>query len=257
MLGTAVSGGCSSKPVQLRILSYNIHHGEGIDGQFDLPRLARVISQANPDLVALQEVDQRTRRADGIDQAAELGRLTGLHAVFGEAMPYQGGSYGEAVLSRWPILGSTNHALPSQPRSEPRAALEVRVRLPGSSQVIRFIGTHLDHQSDSTNRLDQSAQILRALMNADGPILLVGDLNAERDKAEIRMLLDGGFADLGPEGDTFPSEDPDVRIDYILARPPNQWVVVERRVLDERIASDHRPILVVLELLEPKSDIDN
>lgn len=245
----AAGSGCSTKPVQLRILSYNIHHGEGIDGRFDLPRLARVISRANPDLVALQEVDQGTHRAHGVDQAAELGRLTGLHAVFGQAMPYQGGSYGEAVLSRWPILGSTNHALPNQPGSEPRAALEIRVRPPGTSQIVRFIGTHLDHQSHPTDRLEQSAQILRALEHADEPILLVGDLNAEKSTAEIRQLFDGGFVDLGPRACTYPSETPEIRIDYVLARPANQWVVVEQRVLDERVASDHRPILVVLELI--------
>ncbi|MEX1223844.1 MAG: endonuclease, partial [Pirellulales bacterium] len=72
----------ADEAVRLRVLTCNIHHGEGTDGEFDLPRLAKVITDARPDLVALQEVDNKTRRADGVDQAAKLGELTGLHARF-------------------------------------------------------------------------------------------------------------------------------------------------------------------------------
>src|SRR5688572_3660564 len=83
---------------RLRVLTYNIHHGEGTDARFDLERLARIIREARPDLVALQEVDRRTRRASGVDQAAELGRLTGMNVVFGKAMDHDGGEYGQAIL---------------------------------------------------------------------------------------------------------------------------------------------------------------
>ena len=65
---------------ELRVLSYNIHHGRGTDGAIDLPRIARVIAATRPDLVALQEVDRGTGRANGVDQADALGELTGLAA---------------------------------------------------------------------------------------------------------------------------------------------------------------------------------
>src|SRR5688500_8381796 len=74
-----------------RVLSYNIHHGEGTDRKFDLERLAKIIRAAEPDVVALQEVDRKTRRASGVDQAAELGKLTDMHVEFGNAMNYSGG----------------------------------------------------------------------------------------------------------------------------------------------------------------------
>ena len=90
-------------PTILRVLTYNIHHGEGMDGRFDLPRLAGIMTSADPDLIALQEVDQGTERAGGVDQVAELGRLTGMRPVFGKAMDFQGGAYGVGVLSRKPI----------------------------------------------------------------------------------------------------------------------------------------------------------
>src|SRR5687768_6315860 len=85
-------------PRVVRVLTYNIHHGEGTDRRFDLERLAAVIKSVNPDLVGLQEVDEKTARSNGVDQAARLGELTGMHAIFGKAMDYQGGAYGLAIL---------------------------------------------------------------------------------------------------------------------------------------------------------------
>ena len=87
----------------LRVLAYNIHHGEGMDGRLDLERIAALIREVDPDLVTLQEVDSVTSRTNAIDQAAELGRLTGLKPVFGRFMSYQGGAYGMALLSKWEI----------------------------------------------------------------------------------------------------------------------------------------------------------
>src|ERR1700724_2661395 len=83
----------------LRVLTYNIHHGEGTDGRFDLSRLARVMKSVQPDVIALQEVDRGTERSGGVDQLAELARLTDMHAEFGKAMDYSGGGYGVAWLS--------------------------------------------------------------------------------------------------------------------------------------------------------------
>src|SRR5690242_8494338 len=83
-------------PAALRVLSYNIHHGEGTDGKLDLDRIAAVIKAQKPDLVAVQEVDRNTKRTNQVDQAAVLGKLTGLHAAFARAIDLQGGEYGQA-----------------------------------------------------------------------------------------------------------------------------------------------------------------
>src|SRR5258707_15896745 len=104
LLALVWPGRLLAAPVVVRVLTYNIHHGEGTDGEFDLPRLANVIKSVEPDLVALQEVDEATERASGVDELAELGRLTGMHTAFGKAMDFQGGAYGVGVLSRWSIL---------------------------------------------------------------------------------------------------------------------------------------------------------
>ncbi len=106
------ASGHAAKPVRVRVLTYNIHHGAGTDGKTDLARTAGAIKRLTPDLVALQEVDKATTRSRGVDQAAELGRLTGMHFAFGKAMDFAGGQYGEAILSRYPLMEIQVHSLP-------------------------------------------------------------------------------------------------------------------------------------------------
>ena len=91
-------------PVRVTVLTYNIYHGEDANGGSTLDAVAKVINSLKPDLVALQEVDNKTTRAKGLDLTAELSQRTGMQGVFGKAMDFAGGGYGEAVLSRLPIL---------------------------------------------------------------------------------------------------------------------------------------------------------
>src|SRR5258708_24205877 len=107
-------------PGTLRVLTYNIHHGEGTDGRFDLWRLAEVMKSVQPDVVALQEVDRGTERSSSVDQLAELERLTHMHAEFGKAMDFSGGSYGVARLCAWPLRRTGNPPPPGPPDRQPR-----------------------------------------------------------------------------------------------------------------------------------------
>src|SRR5471030_2775271 len=154
-------------PLTLRVLTYNIHHGEGMDGRFDLSRLAGVVTSIHPDLVALQEVDEGTERASGVDELAELARLTDLHAVFGKAMDYWGGEYGVAVLSRWPLLRTHNDPLPNLAEHEPRTALTVEVAVGDGGPRIAFTSTHFDQARDPENRLAQARYLTERLVRDD------------------------------------------------------------------------------------------
>ncbi len=87
---------------QLRILTYNVHHCQGTDGKFDYNRIAKIINDLRPDVVALQEVDRKTNRSSGVDQAAVLAELTGLHHAFDRAIDFDSAQYGLAILSRLP-----------------------------------------------------------------------------------------------------------------------------------------------------------
>ena len=233
---------------RVRVLTYNIHHGEGEDRKFDLERIAKVILAVKPDVVALQEVDQKTKRASGVDQAAELGRLTGMHHVFGKAMDYSGGGYGEAILSRWKFVSTKNHLLPATPGHEPRAAIAATVRINDDGPAFTFIGTHLDHTRDPKNRIDQVKEINRVFEPNDEPLILAGDLNATPEKDEIKLLLEKWTSAAGDKGEaTYPSAKPSVQIDYVMFRPAKRWKVIEVKVIEEKLASDHRPVLAVLE----------
>jgi len=231
----------------VRVLSFNILHGETMKGDFDLEQIARVIRQAEPDLVAMQEVDLYTGRSGSLDLASELGLLTRMVPLFGSAMPYDGGEYGEGILSRFSFLSSRNHALPAGEGKEPRAALEVRLILK-SGDTIAFVGTHFDHTGD-VDRINQATELRDILSEVDLPHLVAGDLNATPDSRCMEILfsdLEPGCVDLAP---TFPSDGPRVKIDYILYGPPDRWRVLESRVICDTVASDHCALLSVLELL--------
>jgi len=126
-----LTGCVSEHPVTVRVLTYNIHHGEGMDGQIDLERIAAVIRETEADLVALQEVDRGVERTSRADQPGHLGELAGMHAVFEKNIAYQGGEYGNAVLSRFPVEHHQNHHLPRLLPNEQRGLLEVHVRAGG------------------------------------------------------------------------------------------------------------------------------
>lgn len=242
-LGTISMMPTSPVASTLTVMSYNVHHGEGTDGRLDLARIARVITEAKPDLVALQELDVRVGRSDNVDQAAELARLTGMAGAFGQAIPLDGGAYGVGVLSRFPIVAEQNRPLPGSPEREARTSLHVVVEVPSIGRV-HFVSTHFDHKSRD-DRAHQ-AKILADWLHDDVNTLVAGDLNDVASGSSVRPLF-RRFLDAGAQaGPTYPAHRPDVRIDFILARPSDAWEVIETRVPDEPVASDHRPLVVVL-----------
>ena len=247
------AGGCAGEklgsPRRVAVLTYNIYHGEDANGGSNLDAVAGIINSLRPDLVALQEVDNKTARAKGLDLTAELSRRTGMQGVFGKAMDYDGGGYGEAVLSRHPIIETKNNPLPHGAKAEPRAALEIHIELPGGVKMA-FVGTHLDHQWDQSNRMMQAGRIMELYENYNLPIVLAGDFNATAGSDPIN-LLGRQWSDVAEDDSqpTFPSTKPAIRIDYIMYKPKDRWKVVEVRVIDEKVDSDHCPVFAVLELL--------
>jgi endonuclease/exonuclease/phosphatase family metal-dependent hydrolase len=236
-------------PPRIRVLTYNIHHGEGADGKFDLERVAAVIKTTEPDIVALQEVDVKTKRSSGVNQSAELAKLTATNHAFGKALDFGGGSYGVAILTRWKIENAKTHSLPGSDKREPRAALSVALRINDTGPAFTFIATHLDHAADNNDRVAQCNK-LSELFAADdaGPAILAGDLNAQSKDAEVKSLLEKWTAAGAGKGLlTFPSDKPAIEIDHVLLRPAKSWRVIEVKVIEEKVASDHRPLLVVVE----------
>lgn len=242
--------GAEPAPRRLRVLTYNIHHGEGTDGKLDLPRIARVISDQKPDLVALQEVDRKTRRTRDVDQPAQLARLTGMNAAFGRGIDFEGGGYGNAVLSRFRIETTEVHRLPLKEGEERRCALVVTVRPWEAGPQVVFVATHLNHR-DEAERVREVEEIQRVLADERRPTILAGDLNSRPATPPVQKFsgawLDAALSAKPESAFTFPSDKPVRRIDYVLLRPATAWRVVETLVVNEPVASDHRPVLAAVE----------
>lgn len=240
-----------TKPVVVKVLSFNILHGATAKGDFNLEVLADVIKKCDPDLVALQEVDYKTKRASGYDLATELGWRTKMAPLFGKAMSFDGGEYGVGIMSKTSIINSRLVALPHSPANEPRAALEISTVLT-SGDTICFVGTHLDHQNDSPDRLWQVETINQVFGANNYPTLLAGDMNdvpGSKTISNLEKVWQSSYDKTNPQP-TWPSDKPKVKIDYVMRRPASQWRLVSTRVIRNVVASDHCAYLVILELIK-------
>ena len=251
-VGALHLAGCvSAQPATVRVLTYNIHHGAGMDGEVDLERIANVIRQARADLVALQEVDRGVERTVRVDQPERLAELTGMYVVFGKNIDLQGGEYGNAVLSRFPIEHHRNHHLPRLPsKNEQRGLLEAHVTVDRTSLV--FVATHFDHQPDDSERLASVATLRARLAKyAQRPVIVAGDLNALPGSRVIQKTA-AFLQDTGANREeplfTYPADDPDRRIDYIMYNDHPAIQCLDYRVLPDSVSSDHRPVLAVFAL---------
>ncbi|HEY9262103.1 endonuclease/exonuclease/phosphatase family protein [Chitinophaga sp.] len=232
---------------KVKVLTYNIHHGENMKQVLDLQGIANVILATNPDLVALQEVDSATDRTGQTDQLKVLASITGMYTYFVKALDLGGGGYGTGILSRYPIENGTTMPLPSTKGNEPRAAGIVTIKLPGDSSL-RFVTTHLDAGKQATDRVAQANALADYFRETGIPTILAGDFNALPASKEITVLKHVFTDATSQMGPTFPSDSPRIKIDYIMVTPKHKWTITGARIIEETVASDHRPVLCELEL---------
>ena len=238
-------------PVTLRVMSYNIHHGEGLDGKLDLERIAKVITDAHADVVGLQEVDRGVQRTQRRDLAAELAKLTGLTAHFENNFHYQGGEYGNAILTRFPIKSARNTHYKMLRTGEQRGVLQLVLDV-GGREVLCMV-THIDYRKDDAERL-MNVEELKAIVASAGekkrPVILTGDFNAtpeSRTIANVKAFLTDTWERVGRgPGFSYSAEKPEKRIDYVWISP-EAILPVKMEVLRSD-ASDHLPVLAELAL---------
>jgi endonuclease/exonuclease/phosphatase family metal-dependent hydrolase len=248
----------------LRFVSWNILGGRGPDNSHPHEGLAEIIRILRPDAIALQEVDVKTTRARGADLPARLAELTGLKAAFAEAMPFQGGSYGEAILTRLAITREHRSSLPAPDGFEPRALLALELKAPFGSQPILFAATHLDHLKDSI-RTSQTNAILQFFRQQPQtmPAILAGDWNASPQDASLAPLVNSWkicWPDKAPP--TWPAINPKEAIDHLFCHPQASWKILSARRGDLifpdspawkarlEALSDHLPVVVETSLAE-------
>ena len=245
------STGASSPPPPkrtLRVMSYNIHVGVGMDKKLDLQRIADVIKQEKPDLVGLQEVDRGVKRTEGKDEIAELAKMTEMHSAFAHNVDFQGGQYGVAILSRFPITNTVHRKFENKRVAERRGMLRVEVNVGG--RTLNFVTTHLDYQY-ADSRLFETEQLLKLLEGVKGPLIVTGDFNDEPAGSSYQLML-GGFEDswvrsrAKGDGFSYPADKAVKRIDYIFTAP--RTVKAKRAWIVNTLASDHLPLVADVEI---------
>ena len=221
---------------ELVLMSYNVRNGKGMDNKRNLNRTAAVIRAARPDVVALQEIDSVTRRSEGNDVAAVLGRKCSMYHTFSKAIDYDGGGYGVALLSREKPVAVQRFALPG--REEARTLLYVEF------EQYAVVSTHLSLTAE--DRMASLAVIDSVATMCTKPIYIAGDWNATPESAFGRALGEKMQYLTDTKACTFPADSPDRVIDYIVAPHDQAVEVLRREVVNEPMASDHRPIIAVV-----------
>jgi len=233
----------------LRVMTYNIHVGVGMDKKLDLARIAGVINAQHPDLVGLQEVDRGVARTQRIDEIAEIAKLTRMDYAFAFNLRYQGGQYGVAILSRFPIM-ATDHRLYQNTREAERRGF-IRAEVSVRGRLVNFVTTHLDYQYED-GRLFEAQQLLSALKDLKNPLIVVGDFN-DISAGQAYQLMRYQFGDAwtesrsADEGFSYPADKPAKRIDYIFFRSTDR-VRTKRAWTVETLASDHVPVVADVEI---------
>ncbi|MBA4148220.1 MAG: endonuclease/exonuclease/phosphatase family protein [Verrucomicrobia bacterium] len=232
-------------PQTIRVMTYNLHHGRGLDGKVDIARQAEVIKQERADIVALQEMDRVVERSGRVDQIGELARLTGMNFFWDKNINFQGGEYGNGLLSRFPILQQTNTHYKMIHPNEQRGLMQVVLDVNGRKLLV--MNTHIDYRGDiDEERLMNVKEIKEAADRArDIPLIIMGDFNDDpwtRTHQRMRQEFVDVWELLGEGiGYTYDGPDRSKRLDYIYIRPSEALQPV-RIWVTESTASDHRPV---------------
>lgn len=234
----------------MRFLTYNIHGCRGTDGHWNASRIAEVIAECEPDVIALQELDVGRARSGGVDQAHEIAHHLDMKFHFHAAMKVEEEHYGNAILTARDMRLVKTGILPAL--GEPRGAIHVEIE--GEHGPVRVITTHLGVMRGQRNRqLDPLLGVdWIGGVSADQPLVLMGDFNAVPYSSVYRRItrvMRDATRFRGGRGATFPSRFPMLRIDHIFIGGPvrPQGSRVHDSALS-RLASDHRPLYVDLEV---------
>lgn len=234
---------------KLKMVTFNIRHGQGLDDVVSLDRIASVLRRLDADVIALQEVDKNFGfRSDWEDQAQHLAEKLDMEVAFGPALrtlPLLGkgvGYYGNAILSRFPIKAIVNQVVDAPGFEENRAFIHGVIATPVGH--LNFISTHLG--LEKRHRIKHVQQLMNYVKGLNGPVVIAGDFNSKSDSEELGFVRQSGFRDAAAEvGKDLPTliGAGNARIDYILVSPEVSVVDVETVDSD---ASDHRPVAGLL-----------
>lgn len=229
----------------LKIISYNIHHGADVKETNTLTQMGVFLKDQKADFVGLQEVDSVCTRSASVDQTGYLAAATGMYSVFVRHFAFQGGAYGNGLLSKYPLENLQHYRLPVDGTSANKSVgfFTVDARI-SKKKKIRLAVVHMDYRSQAS-RLQQAEIIRNILSDSHLPIVLLGDMNAYPETPEITKLTEG-FQDISDcQCTTFPADTPDRKIDYIITS--KDWKPVRSYTIHVQY-SDHLPLIGVAKI---------
>ena len=231
----------------LKLMSYNIKNANGMDNVCNFQRIANVINNASPDVVAIQEVDSMTNRSGQKYVLGEIAERTQMHGYFAPAIDYDGGKYGIGLLTKQVPLRLQSLPLPGRE--------EARTLILAEFADYIYCCTHMSLTEEDRMK---SLELVKAFTSSSTkPLFLAGDMNAEPESGFIKELQKDFQILSNPKQHTFPAPDPKETIDYIATLKQNAkgFAVISAKVINEPMASDHRPILVELRTAEKADKI--
>ena len=231
----------------LKLMSYNIKNANGMDNVCNFQRIANVINNASPDVVAIQEVDSMTNRSGQKYVLGEIADRTQMHGYFAPAIDYDGGKYGIGLLTKQVPLRLQTLPLPGRE--------EARTLILAEFTDYIYCCTHMSLTEEDRMK---SLELVKAFTSSSTkPLFLAGDMNAEPESGFIKKLQKDFQILSNPKQHTFPAPDPKETIDYIATLKQNAkgFAVISAKVINEPMASDHRPILVELRTAEKADKI--
>ena len=231
----------------IRVMTYNIHHAEGMDGNINLDPIASLIHSAKVDLVGLQEVDRYADRSHNLDMIKNLAHLTGMHWAFGKNLDLKNGDYGNGILTSFPISHQKNLNYTMVESSERRGLLQVVINV--NNQEIVFMNTHIDHRLDEAESISNVKQISSFANSYGGsPIIISGDFNQTPESAiikEMELEFINASSTISQPFLTYPSANLKTQIDYIFTS--KDWKIQSIEV-PYSLASDHLPLVAEISL---------
>ncbi|WP_108821884.1 endonuclease/exonuclease/phosphatase family protein [Dysgonomonas sp. Marseille-P4361] len=230
-----------------RIITYNIRNAKGLDNKTDYKRIADIIESTDPDIVSLQELDSVTTRSNAVDVLKEIADITRMHYTYAPSISFQGGKYGIGLLSKKRPISSRHIPLPGKEEARILSIVEF--------ENYFIFNTHLSLKED--DRLKSIEIISKQAELCNKPIILTGDLNCEPNSEEIKILSQKWKIINNQKVPTFPADKPNITIDYIAGYMAKGEVysVHQNHVLNEPVASDHRPILADIRLKAPAEKV--
>ena len=229
----------------LRLVTYNVRNCKGLDGIIDSKRIAGILLALDADIVALQEVDSCTQRYHGDFVLGTLASLTGMQPVYAPAISFQGGKYGIGLLSKQHPLSWRAYPLPGRE--------EKRVVMVAEFDDFYILNTHLSLTVE--DQLSSVDSLMTLSAGREKPAFLMGDLNATPGTEPISRLGNYFICLSDTAQPTFPANRPTTTIDYIMATEKHRGIrVINRFVVDEPVASDHRPVCIDFIFYPAKGD---